>query len=102
MFEKVKDKISGIKEDAQRRRVERIRIAQEKAEEEVRLERERIQAEKDALLALSEKEIMIEIVLALKGYNTRLCSIEERQDELEYSVGSLELRVDSLESNISE
>lgn len=56
MFEKVKVKFTEIKEENQRKRAER----------------ERIQAEKDALMALNEKELMVEAIMALRGYNTRL------------------------------
>ena len=82
MFEKVKGKLIEIKEENQRQREGRARIAKEKAEEEARKERERIQAEKDALMALSEKELMVEAIMALRGYNTRLSNMEEKQDEL--------------------
>jgi vacuolar-type H+-ATPase subunit E/Vma4 len=101
MFEKVKGKIGEIKEENQRRREERIRIAREKAEEEARIERERIKAEKEALMALSEKELMVEAILALRGYNTRIATIEEQQDELAYRVDSLKADVSSLESTVS-
>jgi vacuolar-type H+-ATPase subunit E/Vma4 len=101
VFEKIKGKIGEIKEESQRRREERARLAKERAEEEARKERERIQVEKDALMALSEKELMVEAIIALRGYNTRLINIEEHQDKLANRVGSLESNVSSLESSVS-
>ncbi len=101
MFEKVKDKFREIKKENQRQREERARIAKEKAEEEARKERERIQAEKDTLMALSEKELMVEAVMALRGYNTRLSNIEEQQDELVDKVDSLIFQMGSLDSRVS-
>ncbi|MDO9086019.1 MAG: hypothetical protein Q7U53_07430 [Anaerolineaceae bacterium] len=83
MFKKIKRKIGEIKE------------------EHARIERERIQAEKNALMALSEKELMVEAIMALKGYNTRIGNIEEKQDDLTYRVDSLESDVSSLKSHTS-
>lgn len=90
MFEKVKQKIGEIKEESRRR-----------SEELDRIERERIQAEKDALMALSEKELMVEAIMALRGYNSRLAYIEEKQDELNNSLGMLASDVSSLVSHTS-
>jgi len=101
MFEKVKGKFAEIKEENQRKREERERIARERAEEEARIERERIQAEKDTLMALSEKELMVEAIMALRGYNTRLIIIEERQNDLYDRVATLESGISSLESDVS-
>jgi uncharacterized protein YdcH (DUF465 family) len=101
MFEKVKGKIGEMADENRRRREERARIAREKVEEAARIERERIQAEKDALMALSEKELMVEAIMALRGYNTRIISIEEKQEELDNRVGSLESDVSSLKTTVS-
>lgn len=51
MFKKIKEKIGAASEERQCQREERERIARERAEEEARKDRERIQAEKDALMA---------------------------------------------------
>jgi len=91
MFEKVKQ-----------RKEERARIVREKAEAEERQERERIQAEKDALMTLSEKELMIEAILILKGFNTRLDKIEQKQNSLEDSISSLDFHMYSLDSSVDE
>lgn len=101
MLDRVKGKLSEIKEESRKRKEERARVAREKAEEEARIERERIQAEKDALMALSEKELMVEAIMALRGYNVRLINIEENQSDLEDRVDSLEWDVSSLDSKIS-
>ena len=98
MLDKVKGKLSDIREDGKKRKEELERIAREKAEEEARKERERIQAEKDTLMAFSDKELMVEAIMALRGYNTRLNKIEEKQNDLEDRVDSLEWDVNSLDS----
>ena len=101
MFEKVKGKFAEIKEENQRKREDRERIAREQAEEEVRIEHERIQAEKGVLMAMSEKELMAEAIMALRGYNTRLIIIEEQQNDLYDRVATLESGISSLESDVS-
>lgn len=102
MFEKVKGKIEDIKRDSQFKKEERARIEKERAEEAARIERERIQMEKDALMALSDKELLVEAIMALRGYNTRITTIEEQQDNLLYKMDSLESKVDSLDSKVSD
>ena len=96
MFEKVKGKIDDIIKDSQLRKEEIARIKKEQTEEAARIERERIQLEKDALMALSEKVLMVEAIMALRGYNTRLTNIEERQEDLTNSVNSLRGYISSL------
>ena len=101
MFEKTKEKIRLAKEERIRRAEERARIERERIEEAARKERERIQAEKDQLMSLSEKELMVEAIMALRGYNTRILNIEQKYIDLEDRVDSLEWDVSSLESDIS-
>jgi len=102
MLKRVKTKLNAIKEENIVRREERARIAREIAEEEARKESTRIQAEKDALMALSEKELMVEAIMALKGYNTRLNNIEKQQDDLEDRINSLESDVSCIDSAVDE
>jgi vacuolar-type H+-ATPase subunit E/Vma4 len=95
MLKKVITKFNDAKE-------ERARIAREKAEEEARKERERIQAEKDDLMALSEKELMVEAIMALRGYNTHLNNMVEKLDNLENRVNSIDSNVSSMRWSIDE
>jgi hypothetical protein len=101
MFEKVRNKIDEMRRAEQQRRDECVRIAREKAEEEARKERERVRVEKDALLALNEKELLVEAIIAIRGLNTHLSNIEEQQNELIYRVDSLQSGLTSLEYSIS-
>lgn len=90
MIEKIKSRLNEIKEENRKRK-----------EECARIERERIQAEKDVLMALSEKKLLVEVIMTLRGYNTRLNSIEAAQNDLSSRVESLEFRANSLESDKS-
>lgn len=96
MFEKVKEKIADVKKEWQLQKDERVRIKKEQTEEAARIERERIQLEKDALMALSEKVLMVEAIMALRETNTRLTNIEEQQEDLTNSVNSLRGYISSL------
>lgn len=102
MFEKVKGKIEDIKRDSQFKKEEQARIETERAENAARVERERIQMEKDVLMALSDKELMVEAIMALRGYNTRITNIEEQQVYLHNKMDSLESKVDSVDSKVSD
>ena len=96
MLKRVKLKVNGIKEKNVKRKEERTRIAAEIAEEEVKKERARIQVEKDALMLLCEKELIVEAILVLKGFNTRLYNMEKKQDNLKETLDSIESKVDSI------
>ena len=65
MFDKVKTKLSNIKDQYTIQKEEHARITRERTAEEKRIEMERIQADKDALMALSEKALMVEIMMPL-------------------------------------
>ena len=66
----------------------RARVAAERQERE-RLERERVerelQAEKERLMALSEKELMIEILLQLKRVDSTCETISSKCDDIEWA-----------------
>lgn len=88
---------------------ERARVKRARAEEKARIEAERIQAEqarvqaeKDVLMALSEKELLVEAIMILREYNTRLDSLENIGDSLVVSVQSLEWKVGALDSSVDE
>lgn len=68
---------------------ERARAARERAAEDVRKEAERVQVQKASLMELSEKELMVEVVMALRG-------LREQQDALSDNVASLQQQVSSL------
>lgn len=103
MLEKVKSTISGIKEDAHRRRAEKEQLARERREAEAKAEAERIaaekariQAEKDILMAMDTKELLVEAVIALRGLYSQIenlesdqASLSERLEELASDVGDL-------------
>lgn len=102
MFEKVINKFNNFKEEARERMEERARIARERAEEEARMERERVRAEKEALLTLSEKELMVEAIMELKRCNLRLNIVEEILDNMQYRIGSIDINVSSMDSSLNE
>ena len=102
MLEKVKSTISGIKEDAQRRREEKEQLARERREAEAKAEAERIaaekariQAEKDTLMAMDTKELLVEAVIALRGLYSQIENLESDQ-------AALSERLEELASDVSD
>lgn len=116
MLEKAKNIVADIKSDAERKKEERelqkqaqIEEAERKEQErkalEVRQEAERLAAEKaelkaerDALMNLSEKELLVEAVMALRGLYSRIEDLEESYDELDDRIASLKRDVKSAET----
>ncbi len=81
MFDNIKKKIDNMKVEAQKR-----------IEEEERLEKEKIEQEKQRLLALNEKELLVEIIFMMKGIVKEHESLIEKIEELERSVSDIELK----------
>ena len=64
---------------------------------QARAEREKIRHEKEILLALSDKELMVEAIMLLRGYNERITDIEAEQADLDSRMDSAEADVRALE-----
>ena len=75
MFDNIKKKIDNMKVEAQKR-----------------LEKEKIEQEKQRLLALNEKELLVEIIFMMKGIVKEHESLIEKIEELESSVSDIELK----------
>ena len=54
-----------------------------KAQEKESLERERLESEKESLLSLSEKELLVELLLVTRECSNRISVIENKIDEIE-------------------
>lgn len=96
MFNKVKQKIGEQIDEFQQKREEQKRLEKAAAEAKVRAERERIRLEKEALMALSDKALMVEAVMALRNLNSRLDTLETQQADLKSQIESLKWDVDML------
>ena len=108
IFERIREGIERRRDEAALRRVQKeeaeARLEQERLEaERRRLEEEQaeIEAERERLMGLSDREIMVEMVFAMRGLHARVSDIEDRQDEIGHAVSELEDRIDSLADDIS-
>lgn len=86
----------NIKEKYVYKREERKHVAFELAKEEERIERERKMAEKEALMALNKKALLVEMVMALREYNKRLTLIEKHLNDFSDRVSLLEMLTSSI------
>jgi hypothetical protein len=68
---------------------EKIRLAREKAAALAVAEEMRIQAEKEALRKLTEKDLIIEAITSIQDCSSRLAGIETGLSAIEWSVDSL-------------
>lgn len=83
MFNKIKNKVNQI-----------IDEAEEKRKERERLEKERLEEEKKSLLALSEKELLVELLITLKNMESDQKSLLEKISELDSDVSYLRYKND--------
>ena len=116
MLGKAKNIVADIKADVERKKEEKERLKKEQQEQAERLERERkdiearreaerrateeakIQAEKEFLMSLSEKELLVEIVMALRGLYSRIEEIEEEYADLDEAVSVMKGELKSMKT----
>jgi len=102
MADKAKAKVSEKKEEFTRKLIQKARTiaekeeqrAQAKAEKEeqrARLEAERIKAEREKLMAMSEKELLIEAIMAIRELKSGQENLQETCNRLQSSVDTLSL-----------
>lgn len=64
--------------------------------ERLAAEEAKIQAEKDSLMNLSEKELLVEAVMALRGLYSRVEELEEAYDGLNNSISCIKKEISSV------
>lgn len=116
MLEKAKNIVNDIKSDAERKKETKEQLKKQQQEQAARLEQERqelearreierlmaekakIQEEKNALMSLSEKELLVEAVMALRGLYSRMEKLEDELGELDDTVFSLKRELKSVKT----
>ena len=81
-------------QERERKELEAHRKAERLAQEEAE-----IQAEKDNLMNLSEKELLVEVVMALRGLYSRIEELEEAYEDLDENVSSLKRDIKSVKTD---
>ena len=62
----------------------------------------KIQAEKDRLLSLDDKGLMVELILAVRGLYSQIEHIQSQQDSFSERVDDIESDISSIRSDISD
>ena len=86
MFDKVQESLKRSKDERQKKRLEKERLRLEKAaaeaareEERLQQEAQKIQTEKERLLSLDDKGLMVELILAMRGLYAQIEDIQFQQ-----------------------
>lgn len=77
MFDNIKNKIT-----------DKIAEAEEKKKEKERIEQERIEQEKQRLLALDEKELLVELIFSMKNIEKEQKKLLEKVEGLDATIWS--------------
>ena len=104
MFDRVQESLKKSKDDRLKKRLEKERVRLEKAAAEAVREKERLQqeAEKDRLLSLDDKGLMVELILAVRGLYSQMEYIQSQQASLSERVDDIESDISSIRSDISD
>jgi len=93
MLKKATDFINSVIESQQKAKEDRERILTEKREELEKAESIRTQVEKDRLMLMNDKEILVEAILLLQHHKRSLTNVEDE-------IGQLSKKIDDLVTQI--
>lgn len=102
MFNKISTKLHDMKEQYVFQKEENARIARERIAEQKKIELERIQLQKEQWMSLSEKELLVEILIKLDAHNNQLDKLEKRHEDMENLLHSMEFKFYNIDSAINE
>ena len=97
MFDNIKANLNKKKE---KRLLRKLKIKEEKAimEEEVVAEKmAKIKTERETLLSMEDKELKVEIIMAIRGFYSELENLKLRQKELDYELAEIKRDIAHLE-----
>ncbi len=113
MLEKAKHAVDGLKDEIQKKKLERELAQKQKEQEENRKketmakqEREKLKEEYDRLSGLEDRQLMVELIFAVRGFYTenenlkRQCQeLGEQMKNLEQEIYELNLELNSMRSD---
>lgn len=81
-------------------REQKAQLKKEKEEEAARAAEVQLQAERERLLSMTEKELLVELILTMRGYDERIQRIEKsaKSAELDSSISALNSSTANLNS----
>ena len=94
---KVKDGIKQKKIELEYEQKKRELEEQKLEEKKKKREQELLQKEYDRLLAMDEKQLMVELIYAIRGFYSEQEKLKEQNAILDENINELKERIDSLE-----
>lgn len=109
MFDKVQESLKKAKTSARKSVLKRNGFVLRKPQQKqfvrksgFNRRRKKIQAEKDRLLSLDDKGLMVELILAVRGLYSQMEYIQSQQASLSERVDDIESDISSIRSDISD
>lgn len=109
MIDKIKRKISAAKKSYDKSIAIKKKENLEKEAEKLRQEEKNIEdqkryleTEKEKLLEMSSRELMVELITAIRGFYTRFHELEKTQEELKEKLENVEIELTTLEAYVSD
>lgn len=106
MLEKFREQRTIKKSEKEKIQLEKQAEEAKRKEEMLAAEKARFEEEKQRLLNLSDKELQVEMIFAIRGFYNKVSELEEIQADLveqieilESSISEMDMRISTLESN---
>ena len=107
MIQKAKQAVGDIKENIHKKKIQRTYSKKQKQLEEqlkederIKQEQQKLKAEYDRLSALDEKQMMVELIFAVRGFYSEMESLKIEYQELTSRINGLESDIESLRYEI--
>lgn len=97
---RVIDQGRKMKIEKEKRRAETLIKQSEEEQKRLQIEKENLQVEKERLLHLTDQELKVEMIFAVRGFYQRLESIDSVQRELIEEIKTLTDKVSCLENDL--
>ena len=101
MLEKIKSKVADTVAEVQRKKEEQERLDRERRELEAKREAERLAAERERLMNMSEKELLVEVIMNLQKITVCIGELSENQGKIAEKIEVMEDAMRNVESNVS-
>lgn len=109
MISKIKQALSSFRDEHARKKAVKQQAKIEKEAEILRKEQEQIEkaqkeleTEKAELLQMSDKELMVELIFAVRGFYAKFQELKLSQKVVEDTLEDVEIRLSELETDVSD
>lgn len=98
--DKVAENYKKRKQDRKEQRLERELARAKAKEQELREQEEKVKKERDRLMSMDSNELLVEAILAIRGFYNEFIDVLERLDTVESDITELESELSAIRAGL--